>query len=85
MRCPPELRDQLRAAKEWSVSTELLAQLIEEVSILAAERRRKQPREVPRPAHLRKRARQPHGVGIKHAVGVLKANAQGRVYRGSSQ
>jgi hypothetical protein len=33
----------------WGVTEELLAQLIEEVSVLTADRRRKEPREVPRP------------------------------------
>jgi len=33
----------------WSPTEELLAQLIEEVSIVASERRRKAPREVHRP------------------------------------
>lgn len=33
----------------WGFDQELLAQLVEEVSILAADYRRKKPREVPRP------------------------------------
>ncbi|WP_435059872.1 hypothetical protein [Streptomyces sp. bgisy060] len=33
----------------WTKQTELLAQLIEEVSILAADRRREEPTSVPRP------------------------------------
>lgn len=49
MRTPPEERQQ----EKWTVETELLAQLIEEVSVLAADMRRKKPREVPRPKHLR--------------------------------
>jgi hypothetical protein len=33
----------------WTVNTELLAQLIEEVSILASDRRRETPTSIPRP------------------------------------
>ncbi|HET9654597.1 MAG TPA: hypothetical protein VFP72_04545, partial [Kineosporiaceae bacterium] len=33
----------------WGTTDELLAQLIEEVAVLAADHRRKKPREVPRP------------------------------------
>lgn len=33
----------------WSTDTELLARLVEEVSVLAADKRRKKPLEVPRP------------------------------------
>lgn len=33
----------------WTTETELLAQLIEEVSILAADRRRDKPTSIPRP------------------------------------
>lgn len=33
----------------WGLTEELTAQLIEEVSVLAADRRRKEPRSVPRP------------------------------------
>jgi hypothetical protein len=38
------------------VEHELLAQVVEEVSILAAERRRTDPVRVPRPAHIREQA-----------------------------
>jgi hypothetical protein len=60
---------------EWTLTVELLAQLIEEVSVLAADHRRKQPREVPRPDHMTN-----DRGGIKHAVNVLKATAR-RVHR----
>ena len=33
----------------WTATEELLAQVVEEVSILAADKRREEPREVPRP------------------------------------
>lgn len=33
----------------WTTETELLACLVEEVSVLAADRRRKKPLEIPRP------------------------------------
>lgn len=49
VRTTPEIRKRLAAAKDWTMDTELLAQLIEEVSILAADFRRKKPREVDRP------------------------------------
>lgn len=64
------------------METELLAQIKEEISILAAERRRKKPVEVPRPEHLRPKRRtpvkvgQPNPEGFSHAVGVLKRNAR---------
>lgn len=53
----------------WTLNTELLAQLIEEVSILAAEQRRRKPRKVPRPAHLTGEEG-----GVKRAVNVLKGS-----------
>lgn len=72
-------REQLRQMRDWTTDTELLAQLVEEVSILAAERRRKSPREVPRPKHLRE-AYAKRGGDIKRAVSVLKATSR-TVYR----
>ncbi|MFD7763555.1 hypothetical protein [Streptomyces microflavus] len=48
-RLPPESTVKTAAAKGWTVHMELLAQLIEEVSILAADRRRKEPLTVSRP------------------------------------
>jgi hypothetical protein len=55
MNTTPELRERLMQERSWTISTELLAQLVEEVSILAADHRRKKPREVPRPDHLKRR------------------------------
>lgn len=72
VRTTPESREVLRQHREWPVEVELLAQLIEEVSILVAERRRRRPREVPRPDYLKRS----HGAGIAHAIGVLKQAAQ---------
>jgi len=70
-------------AKEWTTDHELLAQIKEEVSILAAEYRRKKPVEVPRPEHLRRSTRrkpvrvgEPDAEGFAHAVGVLTRNAR---------
>lgn len=49
----------------WGLVEELLAQVIEEVSVLAAERRRPEPRHVPRPVSKAEReaeqARKRHG------------------------
>lgn len=77
----PEIRRELTQAKQWTIETELLAKIFEEISILAAERRRKKPVELPRPEHMRKRRRKPvraghQQEGIKHAVSVLMANAR---------
>jgi hypothetical protein len=70
---PPESRfaqpkDGRTAADDWTVEHELLAQLIEEVSVLAADHRRKKPRSIPRPGAPGEAATD---AGIKHAVGVL--------------
>lgn len=58
-----------RSLDRWTLNTELLAQLIEEVSVLAADMRRKKPRKVPRPAHLTGDG----SSGVKRVVSVLKA------------
>ncbi len=83
LKTTPELRQRLAQAKEWTVETELLAKIFEEISILAAERRRKKPVELPRPDHLRPQRRrkpvkvgEPNPAGFAHAIGVLKANAR---------
>lgn len=82
IRTTADIREQLRQARTWTVEHELLAQIKEEVSILAAEHRRKKPVEVPRPAHLRSGRRKPvragesTSEGIRHAIGVLQANAR---------
>ncbi len=39
---------------EWGTTDELLAQLVEEVSVLVADRRRKEPRTIPRPWEAKK-------------------------------
>lgn len=73
----------LADAKQWTLDHELLAQIKEEISILAAEHRRKKPVQVPRPDHVRKGRRRPVRVGeppspegIAHAVSVMKMNAK---------
>ncbi len=53
LRTAPEDRVQDR----WSVETELLAQIVEVVSVVASERRLKDTVKVPRPQHLRKKQR----------------------------
>ncbi|KIF04155.1 hypothetical protein PL81_20290 [Streptomyces sp. RSD-27] len=46
---PPESRLTSSPIGGWTAHTELLAQLIEEVSVLAADRRRENPRTITRP------------------------------------
>ncbi|MFD3514916.1 hypothetical protein [Streptomyces sp. NPDC058657] len=46
---PEESRVQSAANAGWTTSTELLAQIVEEISILAAEKRREEPKTIPRP------------------------------------
>ena len=46
-RTDPDTRDE-----EWTVTTELLAQIVEEVSVVASNKQRSQPREIPRPAYM---------------------------------
>ncbi len=79
MRTTPEVRQQLRESRLWPADTELLAQLVEEVSVLAADHRRKKPRQIRRPAFVTARPRKSYGEGIKHAIGVLRANATPRI------
>lgn len=57
---------------------ELLAQLIEEVSLLATEppRRRKEPLRVPRPGYVQ-RGGAAHGNAYKRGVAMLAATARG--------
>lgn len=47
--------------------------------MLAADQRRKRPRQVPRPDHVKRRAGQASPSGVKHAVSVLKATQVGVV------
>lgn len=42
----------------WGTTEELLAQMVEEVSVLVADKRRKEPRSLPRPWEKKKPARQ---------------------------
>jgi hypothetical protein len=76
----------MRRDKAWPISTELLAQLIEEVGVLAAEHRRKKPRQVPRPGqpHRRQRRRPVaagHGASsVAPAVAAMRGAAR-TVYR----
>jgi hypothetical protein len=58
--------------KEWPVLAELLAQVIEEVSILAADKRRKEPRSIERPDHVRSTG------GVAAAMRTLRATARPR-------
>lgn len=53
----------------WGVTDELLAQLVEEVSVLTSDRRRKEPIEIPRPGR-ESRTQQ------KAAQPILTGNAQ---------
>ncbi|MBV1940771.1 hypothetical protein KUF83_30010 [Streptomyces sp. BV286] len=46
---PEEARTISAPINGWTVQVELLVQLIEEISLLAADRRRPEPREIPRP------------------------------------
>jgi hypothetical protein len=71
------VRRQLAQAAAWTNDTELLAKLVEVVSVLAAEQRIRKPIDIPRPEWLRRgNARD----GFAHAANVMKANA-GRVRR----
>lgn len=81
----PQIRESLAEARSWTVETELLAQIREDLSVLAADRRRRQVVEVPRPDHLTRQGRrrrqgvkagQPDPEGYARAIGVLKANAR---------
>lgn len=45
-----------RLREDWDVQTELLAQSVELLSVLAAERKIKEPFQVPRPQHLARSA-----------------------------
>ncbi|MYX26745.1 hypothetical protein GTY75_08690 [Streptomyces sp. SID8381] len=46
---PEESRTKSSLIDGWTVHTELLAQLVEEVSLLASDRRREEPRTITRP------------------------------------
>lgn len=57
MRTTPEIRRQLEQSRLWTNNTELLAMLVEVMSVLASERRISKPIEVPRPKWLGKNRR----------------------------
>ncbi|MFJ1706837.1 hypothetical protein [Kitasatospora sp. NPDC088346] len=61
----------------WGLTQELLAQAVELISVMAAERRLRQPVELPRPAHLRAGHTQGHDAdGIARAVAVLRGTTR---------
>lgn len=49
----PEERERRREGGEWGTDTELLAQVVELMSVLASDHRTRKPVEVPRPAWVR--------------------------------
>lgn len=49
IRTSPELRRRLREARQWTNDTELLAQAVELLSVIASEYQIKKPVDVPRP------------------------------------
>lgn len=81
MRSTAETRRRLEQARLWTNNTELLAMLVEVVSVLASEQRLGKPIDVPRPEWLRSGAASRRGGrdGYARAANVMKANAAGRV------
>lgn len=63
-------------ADRWGLTEELLAQVVEITSVIAAERRLKQPVELPRPGQLRARTDPAGAGGMGRAVGVLRASTR---------
>ncbi|MFJ6770165.1 hypothetical protein ACIQOV_04155 [Kitasatospora sp. NPDC091257] len=66
-------------ADRWGLTQELLAQVVELLSVLAAEHRLRRPVELPRPAHLssgRERERERDGQGMARAVAVLRRSGK---------
>ncbi|RGD62036.1 hypothetical protein DR950_33675 [Kitasatospora xanthocidica] len=64
-------------ADRWGLTQELLAQVVELLSVLAAEHRLRRPVELPRPAHLSTgRARGRDGKGMARAVAVLRRSGK---------
>jgi len=62
---------------------ELLAQLVEEVSVVASEMKRKKPREIGRPASIERARREAKGVVYGHKAMLAKvARMGGRVQSG---
>jgi len=84
VRTTPEVREQLRRYREWTVDTELLAQIKEEISILASDRRRSRPVQVPRPDWVRRKPAAKGGGGVAHAIAVLRKHARTVHYRPSA-
>jgi hypothetical protein len=64
-----------RGNRRWTTEMELLAQVIEEVSVLAADHRRKEPRLVPRPGHVQ-RGGGTHADPYKRGVAMLAATTR---------
>lgn len=70
----------------WGYIEELLAQVIEEVSVLAADRRRKEPRAVPRPGQKKAAKTRNAGGGTTYngfdaMLGMFKNGGAGRQVR----
>ncbi|MGW3181650.1 hypothetical protein ACWDD9_20480 [Kitasatospora sp. NPDC001119] len=64
-------------ADRWGLTQELLAQVVELLSVLAAEHRLRRPVELPRPAHLSTgRARERDGKGMARAVAELRRSGK---------
>jgi hypothetical protein len=65
---------------KWTVETELLACIVEEVSVLAADRRRRKPLEIPRPGSINQARDQSSGTKVRGLRGLLQVAADaGRV------
>lgn len=64
----------------WTVQTELLACIAEEVSVLASDRRRRKPLEIPRPVTIEQARDQDSGTKVRGLSGLLRVAADaGRV------
>ncbi|MFJ6380142.1 hypothetical protein ACIQI7_09095 [Kitasatospora sp. NPDC092039] len=64
-------------ADRWGLTQELLAQLVELVSVVAAEHRLRRPVELPRPAHLSAGREYERDVqGMARAVAVLRRSGK---------
>ncbi len=76
---PPEARlaREDPTEPEWGVTEELLAQMVEVLSVSASDRRLKEPRTIPRPTDRQREEQQREQRAATHG-GLLKA-AQGRV------
>ena len=57
----------------WGYLEELLAQLLEELSVLTSDRRRKEPLSVPRPGAARAAARTPSGGKVASGARAMQA------------